>query len=279
MKRFPLKKLLCLIQLLVSAVFTGLAFPAVIPENKETPDISANIHFAEKEMESLAWFHNDSIHKLNFRYADGRKGLKPWIAPTVLISGGTALQFMKEGRNKSSRFIQDNFEYRGRIDDYGQYASLATVYVLFASGIKGKNNFGNKTAIAAKSFLLNGFITDQLKYRVNETRPNGGVRSFPSGHTSKAFAFAHFMHKEYGELSPWYSIGAYSAAATVGYMRVAKGAHWISDVLMGAGIGIFSTELVYLTHQYKWDNEHLKRLDIFPFQLGNQKGVTLVYTF
>jgi hypothetical protein len=48
---------------------------------------------------------------------------------------------------------------------------------------------------------------------------------------------------------------------------------------MGAGIGIFSTELVYLTHQYKWDNEHLKRLDIFPFQLGNQKGVTVVYNF
>lgn len=256
-----------------------MAFPHIIPENKGTQGICPNVQAVETENEGFSRFHNDSIHKLNFRYANGRKGLNPWIAPTLLISGGTALHFMKEARDKSSHFLQDNFEYRGRIDDYGQYAPLATVYVLFASGIKGKNNFGNKTAIAAKSFLLNGFITDQLKYRVNETRPNGGVRSFPSGHTSKAFAFAHFMHKEYGELSPWYSIGAYSAAATVGFMRVAKGAHWTSDVLMGAGIGIFSTELVYLTHQYKWDNEHLKRLDIFPFQFGNQKGVTLVYNF
>jgi membrane-associated phospholipid phosphatase len=62
-------------------------------------------------------------------------------------------------------------------------------------------------------------------------------------------------------------------------MRVAKNAHWISDILAGAGIGMLSTELVYLTHQYKWDNEHIRNLDIFPFHIGRQKGVTLVYTF
>jgi hypothetical protein len=265
--------------ILVLTVFSCAASSPLFPEKTKVTGISSDIHFAEIKTESISFFHNDSIHSLNFRYSDGRKGLKPWIAPVLLVSGGTTIHFMKEARQKSSHFIQENHEYRGNIDDYGQYAPLATVYLLFATGIKGKNNFGNKTAIATKSFLLNGFITDQLKYRINETRPNGGVRSFPSGHTSKAFAFAHFMHREYGEVSPWYSIGAYACAATVGYMRVAKGAHWVSDVLMGAGIGIFSTELVYLTHQYKWDNQHLKRFDIFPFQLGNQKGVTVVYNF
>ncbi|MBT6005211.1 MAG: phosphatase PAP2 family protein, partial [Prolixibacteraceae bacterium] len=72
---------------------------------------------------------------------------------------------------------------------------------------------------------------------------------------------------------------AYSCAATVGILRTAKNAHWISDVVAGAGIGILSTELVYLTHLYKWDNEHLKSFDILPFQLGNKKGLTLVYKF
>lgn len=225
------------------------------------------------------FFHNDSLHQLNFRYPDKKRGLQPWIAPSLLISAGTALHFATGAKNNVSDFMQENLAYHGNADDYLQYAPGAAVYALNALGIKGKNNFGNTTAILAKSFLLNGLITDRLKYWINETRPNGGFRSFPSGHTSKAFMFAHFMHKEFGELSPWYSIGAYSAATTVATMRVAKNAHWISDVLMGAGIGIFSTELVYLTHQYKWDNEHLKRFDIFPFQMANQKGITMVYNF
>jgi len=224
-------------------------------------------------------FHNDSIHQLNFRYAHERKGLKPYLAPALLISSGTALHFMSGTKESVRDFMQDNFAYHGTFDDYAQYAPVAAVYALSAMGIQGKNNFGNKTALAIKIFLVNGLITDRLKYWVNEPRPSGGVRSFPSGHTSKAFSFAHFMHKEFGDESIWYSIGAYSCATTVAVMRVAKNAHWISDVFMGAGIGILATELVYLTHQYKWDNEHLKRFDIFPFQLGNQKGVTLVYNF
>jgi membrane-associated phospholipid phosphatase len=224
-------------------------------------------------------FHEDSIHQLNLRYADNQKGLKPWIAPAVLVTSGTVTHFMS-GFNKDFRdFMQENFAYTGSLDDYGQYSPLAAVYLLNLAGVKGKNNFGNRSAIAFKSILLSSTLTYRLKVWVNETRPDGDLHSFPSGHTSTAFTFAQFMHREYGDRSHWYSIGAYSVAATVGIMRMAKNVHWVPDVLMGAGIGILSTELVYLTHQYKWDSEHLKRLDIFPFQIGKQKGLSLVYTF
>jgi membrane-associated phospholipid phosphatase len=87
------------------------------------------------------------------------------------------------------------------------------------------------------------------------------------------------MHKEFGEKSIWFSVGAYSCATTVAVLRVVHNAHWISDVVAGAGFGILSTEFIYLTHQYKWDNEHLKRLDIFPWSTREQKGLALVYTF
>lgn len=224
-------------------------------------------------------FHEDSVHLLNLHYADKQRGIKPWIAPAVLITSGTATHFMT-GLNEGVRdFLQENFAYTGSLDDFGQYAPLAAVYLLNLAGVKGKNNFGNRSAIAAKSILVSSFITYRLKVWVNDIRPDGGVHSFPSGHTSTAFTFAQFMHREYGDRSPWYSVGAYSGAAAVGIMRMAKNAHWLSDVLLGAGIGMLSTEMVYLTHQYKWDNDHLKRLDIFPFQLGNQKGLSLVYTF
>lgn len=223
-------------------------------------------------------FYSDSIHQLNFKYADRQRGIKPFIAPALLIGTGTALHF-SDAKYQFNDWVQGNFVYSGHLDDYLRFAPLAAVYGLKIIGVEGKNNYGNVTAIAIKSFLLNDFITYTLKKNVNETRPGGGPHSFPSGHTSTVFAMAQIVHHEFGEKSVWYSIGAYSCAATVGIMRIAKGAHWASDVLAGAGIGMLSTELVYLTHQYKWDWEHVRDFDIFPFSIGQQKGLTLVYSF
>ena len=223
--------------------------------------------------------HTDTIHKLNFKYKDKKRGIKPFIAPTLLIASGTALHFSTNAKENFQNWVQQNYAYNGSVDDFIQYAPGVAVYALNLFGIKGKNNFGNRTAIIAKSLLLNELIVSSLKVWVNEERPNGGNHSFPSGHTSTAFALAHFMHHEFGDRSVWYSIGAYSCATTVGLMRIAKNAHWISDVAAGAGFGMLSTELVYLTHQYKWDNEHIKNFDIFPWRSKQQNGVTMVYTF
>ncbi len=224
-------------------------------------------------------FQGDSIHRLNLRYQDKKRGFKPYIAPTLLITGGTVLHFSTDAKHNFQNWVQNNFAYSGHVEDYLQYAPLATVYSLNFLGITGKNNFGNRTALALKSFLLNDFIVSNLKRISGTRRPNGGMHSFPSGHTSFAFAMAQFMHHEFGDESVWYSVGAYSCAATVGILRVTHNAHWISDVVAGAGIGMLSTELVYLTHLYKWDNEHLRNFDIFPFRIGNQKGISLVYNF
>lgn len=224
-------------------------------------------------------FHRDTFHQFSLRYAEGQKGLKPWIAPGLLLSGGIAIQFMPAVKENIRDFMQENMAYQGSLDDYLQFAPLTAVFALNAAGIKGKNNFGNTAAMAVKSILLNDFLTTRMKHWINSPRPNQGIRSFPSGHTSTAFTFAHFMHREFGERSPWFSIGAYTGASAVGFLRMAKNAHWFPDILMGAGVGILSTEFVYLTHQYKWDNEHLRKFDIFPFQTGNQKGVMMVYSF
>lgn len=224
-------------------------------------------------------FHVDSIHKLNFRYTDKPRGIRPFVTPAILISAGTAIHFSTETKTNLNRYVQKNFAYQGHIDDYLQYAPVVAVYGLNAIGVNGKNNFGNRTALAAKSFLLMDLVVNNLKNWTKTERPNGSMRSFPSGHTAFSFSMAHFMHKEYGEKSVWYSVGAYSCATTVGLMRVAKNAHWLSDVLAGAGIGILSTEFVYLTHLYKWDKHHVKNFDIFPFQTGKQKGISMVYRF
>jgi len=48
---------------------------------------------------------------------------------------------------------------------------------------KGTLQFG-------ESFAVTEGVTYALKYTVNETRPNGGSQSFPSGHTSVSFCGA-----------------------------------------------------------------------------------------
>lgn len=79
--------------------------------------------------------------------------------------------------------------------------------------------------------------TYSLKYGIDAERPNGGSNSFPSGHTSVAFAGAEFIRKQYGV---WWGIPAYLTAGYVGWSRVISNNHYPRDVLAGAAIGILS---------------------------------------
>lgn len=166
-------------------------------------------------------------------------------------------------------------------DDYLQHAPILAVYGLNLVGVKGKNNFGNRTALLIKSELIMATMTISLKKITAVPRPDSGTpNSFPSGHTAQAFATATFLSKEYGHKSIWYSIAAYSMATTVGAMRVMNNRHWISDVLVGAGIGIFSTNLAYLTHQYKWgSNKKAGQTIVMPSFDGQIGMLSLVYQF
>lgn len=166
--------------------------------------------------------------------------------------------------------------FRHRADDYLQYAPIAIVYGLNIAGIEGKNDFGNRTAILIKTEMLVGAVTYSLKKLTAVPRPDTGQpTSFPSGHTAQAFAAATFMAKEYGNRSIWYSIGAYIIATGVGAMRMMNNRHWVSDVLVGAGIGILSTNIVYLTHQYRWGKKNRTNSGLFVSPTYSQRSFCL----
>lgn len=137
-------------------------------------------------------------------------------------------------------------KFRHHIDDYVQYAPAAIMLGMKVAGVQGRSNWGRMLTSDAFSAAIMATAVNSLKYSVKTERPDGSNRhSFPSGHTATVFMTATMLAKEYGHLSPWVGIGAYSMATATGLMRMANNKHWLSDVMTGAGIGIIATELGY----------------------------------
>jgi membrane-associated phospholipid phosphatase len=65
------------------------------------------------------------------------------------------------------------------------------------------------------------------------------TRSFPSGHTAAAFAFATGVGRELG----WAGPPLYGLASLIGYSRVHTGVHYPIDVIAGALAGVALGEL------------------------------------
>ena len=112
---------------------------------------------------------------------------------------------------------------------------------------------GRSFEVAAESFAATTLVTSGLKRAVGRHRPHGSsTTSFPSGHASFSFAAATFLARSIKDAGDdWtYSLGylAYVPAAYVGINRVESGHHFPADVVAGALLGTFLTNLVYDAH-------------------------------
>jgi membrane-associated phospholipid phosphatase len=56
---------------------------------------------------------------------------------------------------------------------------------------------------------------------------------------------ATLLAHEYGNRSIWIPIAGYTAATATGVMRVLNNRHYLSDVVVGAAVGILTAELAY----------------------------------
>lgn len=74
---------------------------------------------------------------------------------------------------------------------------------------------------------------------VTENDPN----SFPSGHTTAAFAFAGALWRT--APSRWMKWTALAAAVVMGWSRLYVGVHYPSDVLTGMAVGLLAGWLAY----------------------------------
>ena len=161
-----------------------------------------------------------------------------------LIVGGVVMQ----SYDADFRRLRNGYaaSFHQTYDDWLQYAPAAAMLGIKAAGVKGRSSWGRMLVSDAFSAGLMAIAVNSLKYTCRVMRPDGSQRnSFPSGHTATAFMTATMLHKEYGHRSPWYSIGGYVAATVTGVTRQLNNRHWMSDIMVGAGIGILATEFGY----------------------------------
>lgn len=116
---------------------------------------------------------------------------------------------------------------------------------------------------------MNTLVNDMVKLAVRRPRPyvyddtvDAGTRSsadaglsFYSMHTSTAISMAtatSYLFTARHPESPWVAplcVGTYAVAATVGTLRVQAGAHFWTDVVVGAAAGSAVGLLVPLLHR------------------------------
>lgn len=209
------------------------------------------------------------------------------VIPTALIGYGIVgieSDGLKFWNAELKEEINENIDEKLTIDDFSQYVSGLTVYALGAFGVKGKNNFRDKTTLLATSYLIMTTTVTSLKLLADVKRPDSSSNnSFPSGHTATAFMGAEFLWQEYKDASVWYGITGYMIATGTGFFRIYNDRHWLTDVAAGAGIGILSTKLAYWVNPYLtkklFHNKNKQSTSIFyPYYNGKQLGISLAIT-
>lgn len=169
------------------------------------------------------------------------------------------------------------------LEDQIRYAPVVAAYALSFCGLKSSHRFIDRSVILAFSYIASDFVVNNGKKLTKSLRPGRTISStdsysLPSQHTAMAFVAATFLDHELGYISPWISVGGYTAASLVGIARVANNDHWTSDVLMGAAVGMLMTDATY------WAYDGVmklfpKKLTISPVIDTQQTGIYLCYKF
>ena len=190
------------------------------------------------------------------------------LAAVAVMPADRAMQrMMQRDWAQRSSLLSDAASAFNAYGSPGVFAGTAALYAAgWAMRRPGVARLGLRTG---ETILLSGIVTGGLKGIAGRARPyaspqrpgdwrlfsgvrDGTRQSFPSGHTTAAFAFAAAMDREYRvqglNSASWVGPVLYGAATLTGLARMHADKHWASDVVMGAGVGLVSALVVARFH-------------------------------
>ena len=179
-------------------------------------------------------------------------------------------QQIQQPRSQENRFFRTAATGFRLIGMPGSIGVAAALYVI---GRTSDNAHVEDIGLhATESILLANIVAGGIKVVAGRARPEVDVnnprdfqlfrgrkgsefQSFPSGHTTSAFAFATTISSELVRWQPGtrWTVGPvlYTGAALVGASRMYNNKHWASDVLAGAAIGTFvGSKVVRFQHSH-----------------------------
>jgi membrane-associated phospholipid phosphatase len=170
------------------------------------------------------------------------------------------------------------------VQPFGAEYSFAVLGAFYVGGEIFRDPRAKSVALDGLSagIIASGLVTTPLKYVFGRARPEAGrgaydfqpfsgQDSFPSGHATQAYAVATVIAEHYDSL--WIKLGSYGLASMVGYARLNNNAHWASDVVAGAAIGIF------VGHVVVHFNQGHRNISLQPVIGPNTQGAQISLSF
>ena len=177
---------------------------------------------------------------------------------------------LQDSATQASRFLGKAATGFRLLGDPGSFITGTGVYLIGRAG--GNRRVESLGLHSVESILLADILGGGIKMITGRQRPFVDIktpysfqlwrgfagdqyRSFPSGHTITAFAFASTLTREsqfWWPHATWY-VGTifYGGAGLVGLSRVFNNQHWASDVVAGAALGtIVGLKVVKYTHSH-----------------------------
>ncbi len=191
------------------------------------------------------------------RWEDAEWKQVGWASLAVV---GTALVIDRPLRDEMRRH-SGNSTFMTQVERFGVQYAAGVVGGFYLAGMLADDRRSLQVAQDgfAASLIASGIVTPAIKLVAGRSRPRDdrGVytfkpfsnvnSSFPSGHTTEAFAVASVVANHYEE--SWVTCTAYSIAGLVGLARTYHHAHFASDVLAGAMIGTWVGKSVVARNQ------------------------------
>ena len=223
----------------------------------------------------LRWAYQDAAG-LAHDFSQGRTPLYALGAMAMLTPLSTLDQNIDYGIHEFGGAAGGFLDFTNELG--GPLMNIPVAGIFAVSLLTDDTRFQDAAFTSLQSLIYSGAISYGIKSTVGRFRPyeqNGSHRfapfsgnsSFPSGHTTAAFAI----------MTPWVlyyphpvTYGLFALSTGTAIARIVREKHWATDVLAGGTLGFFTA--YYLTRRHQNEN---KRFTITPILGANAASVTV----